>query len=282
MRAAVRLRSDDPDVSVFGPVDPLRAFGALRAAVARLVRAARADHGTLNERTQRTYGVVMTNAFLHAAVAPSRRIRPGTGDELADRAGALAGALGLPTVPYLAGADSHRFAEIHAGGSQIRSLTVTRSGVLEMLWALEQVPTAHDALAVRAVDACTQLARFARLVSGEDYGRLLATSRWRRRVHSRVDWMLGVAVSTAGSTGEPGWRDILVVGEQPDRASGHAYGFMSPYGYGTDRLRGAKRSLELAAIVTVMLEEWLRANGYLHTTDAVEATVAAAITATAI
>lgn len=266
-------------MSALGPLDPFRAFGALRAAVARLARAARADHGTLNERTQRTYGAVMTHAFLHAAVAPSRRIRPGTGDELAERAAALAGALGLPTIPYLAGADSHRFAEIDAGGSQIRSLTVTRSGVLEMLWALEQIPTADDAWAVRAVDACTQLVRFARLVSGDDYGQLLATSQWRRRVHSRVDWMLGVAVSTAGSTGERGWRDILLVGEQPDCASGHAYGLMNPYGYGTDRLRGARRSLEPPAIVPVMLEEWLRA-GYLRTPNAVEATVVAAIAAT--
>lgn len=35
-----------------------------------------------------------------------------------------------------------------------------------------------------------------------------------------------------------------------------------------------------AAIVTVMLEEWVRAAGYLRSTDAVEATVAAAIAAT--
>jgi hypothetical protein len=58
----------------------------------------------------------MTHAFLHAAVARSRRILPGTGDELAQRAAALASALGLPTVPHLAGADSHRFAEIDAPG----------------------------------------------------------------------------------------------------------------------------------------------------------------------
>src|SRR3954447_22266648 len=51
---AVRLRVDDPRVSALGPLDPFRAFGALRSAVARLARAARADHGTLNERTQRT------------------------------------------------------------------------------------------------------------------------------------------------------------------------------------------------------------------------------------
>ena len=157
---------------------------------------------------------------------------------------------------------------------------VTRSGVLELLWALEQLPTADDAWAVRAIDACTQLARFAQVVGGDDYGRLLATSRWRRRVHARVDWMLGVAVTTAGDTGTRGWRDILVVGEQPDRASGHAYGSMSPAGYGTDRLRGVKRSLAPAAIASVMLDDWLRANGYLRTTSAVEATVAAAIAAT--
>ena len=89
--------------------------------------------------------------------------------------------------------------------------------------------------------------------------------------------MLGVAVTTAGSTGTGGWRDILLPGAQPDRASGPVYGSMSPYGYGTDKLRGVKRSLEPTAIVKVMLlEEWLHANGYLRTTSAVDATVAAA------
>ena len=268
-------------MSALGPLDPFRALSALRSLIARVTRAAKADHTTLNERTQRTYGVLMSHAFLHVAVAPSRRIRPGSADKFANSAAALAGALGLPVVPLLADAGSQRFAEIDAAGSQIRSLVVTRSGVIEMLWALEQHPTADGAWAVRAVDACTQLARFAQLVGDDDYQQLLATSRWRRRVHSRVDWMLGVAVTTADSNGTRGWRDILVPGEQPDRASGHAYGFMSPYGYGTDRLRGVKRSLEPAAIVRVMLEEWLRANGYLRTTNAVKATVAAAIAATA-
>ena len=46
----------------------------------------------------------------------------------------------------------------------------------------------------------------------------------RRHLHSRVDWTLGVAVTTAGSDGARGWRDILVVGDPPDRASGPAYG----------------------------------------------------------
>ena len=221
--------------------------------------------------------MVMSHAFLHAAVAPSRRIRRGSADEFADRAAALAAALGLSAVPFLADAESHRFAEMDATGSPARSLVVTRSGVLAMLWALEQLPTPNNARAVRAIDACTQLARFARLVSGDDYGQLLATSRWRRRAHSRVDWMLGVAVTTAGSTGTRGWRDILLPGAQPDRASGHVYGSMSPHGYGTDKLRGVKRSLEPTAIVRVMLEEWLHANGYLRTTSAVDATVAAAV-----
>jgi len=52
-----------------------RALGALRSLIARLTRAAKADHITLNERTQRANGMLMSQAFLHAAVAPSRRIR---------------------------------------------------------------------------------------------------------------------------------------------------------------------------------------------------------------
>jgi hypothetical protein len=68
--------------------------------------------------------------------------------------------------------------------------------------------------------------------------------------------MLGVAVTTAGSTGTGGWRDILIPGAQPDRASGHVYGSMNPFGYGTDKLCGVKRSLEPAVIVRVMLDAW--------------------------
>ena len=267
-------------MSTLGPLDPFRALGALRSAIRRVSRAVRADHTTLNERSQRTYGMPMTHAFLHAAVAPGRRIRPRSADEFVERAAALARALGLPTVPHFADASMQRFAEIDATGSQAHSLVVTRSGVIEMLWALEQVPTSDDARAVRAVDAGVQLARFARfarVVADDDYARLLASSRSRRRVHSRVDWSLGVAAAAAGTDGTRGWRDILVVGDQPDRASGHDYGHMSTHGYGSDRLRGVKRSLDPAVIVTVLLEDWLRANGYLRTTSAVEATVAAAI-----
>lgn len=113
---------------------------------------------------------------------------------------------------------------------------MTRSGVLEMLWALQQTPTEDDAWAVHAVDACAQLARFARIAGSDDYGCLLGHSRWSHLRHSRVDWALGVTPTTASNTGQRGWRDIVVVGPQPDRASGHAFGFIPPSGYGAGKL----------------------------------------------
>ncbi len=223
----------------------------------------------------------MTHAFLHAAVAPSRRIRLDSSDHLVERAAVLAAALDLPTVPYLAGVDSQRFAEDDDTGAHARSLLVTRSGVLEMLWALQQTPTEDDAWAVHAVDACAQLARFARIVGSDDYGCLLGHSRWSHLRHSRVDWALGVTPTTASNTGQRGWRDIVVVGPQPDRASGHAFGFIPPSGYGAGKLWGVKRSLAPEQIVRLMLDEWLRANGYLRVSNAVERTVEAAIAASA-
>jgi hypothetical protein len=266
-------------VPILGPLDPFRVLSALRLGGARVVRAARADHTTLNQRSLRTYGGVMTHAFLHAAVAPSRRVRLGTTDQLVERAGALAAALGLPTVPYLADADNQRFADADDAGSHARSLLVTRSGVLELLWALEQLPTGDGAWAVRAVDACAELARFVDIVRGDDYGCLLGCSRVSRLLHSRVDWTLGVTPTTAGDAGPRGWRDIIVSGPQPDRASGHAYGFMPPGGHGARTLRGVKRTLRPEQIVHIMLEEWLRANGYLRTTGALDRTVHAVVTA---
>jgi hypothetical protein len=96
----------------------------------------------------------------------------------------------------VAAPDSQRFARINASGTPTHSLVVTRSGVLELLWALEEVPTDDDARAVRALDACTQLARFASLVGCTDYAHVLAVSRWRRARHSRVDWIVGVTTAT--------------------------------------------------------------------------------------
>lgn len=261
-------------MAILGPIDPVRAVGLARSGAARLARLAQADHLTLDQRSLRSYSGVMTHAFLHVAVAPSRRLRGGQ-DRLVDLASLLAAALGLPTVPYLADASSQRFVEEdHLGHA--RSLLVTRTGVLEMLWALEQVPCGNGAWAVRASDACAQLGRFARLVRSDDYGRLLGRSR-----HSRVDWTLGVTPTTVGDTGQRGWRDIIVIGVQPARASGHLYGFMPPNGYGSSRLRGVKRSLGPEQIMRVMLEEWLQANGYLRISDAVDRTIDEAIAAQA-
>jgi hypothetical protein len=269
----VRLKDNHSLVAVIGPIDPLRAFRALRSAGSRITQTARPDHMTLNQRSLRSYSALMSHAFLHAAVAPSRGIRGGDVDQHAGRAIALAAALGLPPTPYLADAEVQRFSEFDASGGQIRSLVVTRSGLLEMLWALEQLPTEDGSWAVRAVDACTQLARFARLVAGEDYGRILGSTPLSRRLHSRVDWALGVLPTTAGPNGMRGWRDILVVGDQPERASGQVYGFMPPTGYGADSLFGQRRSLKPKVILEVMLDEWLRANGYLYFGPAVERTV---------
>lgn len=266
---------------LIGPVDPLRAVGAVRSTGARLLRSARADHATLNERSMRSYSGVMTHAFLHAAVAPSRRIRPGDIDCFAEYASALAASLGLPSVPYLAGANQHRFAEEDDIGSQARSLLVTRSGVLEMLWALEQIPTADGAWAVQAVEAGAHLPRFVGVVRSDDYGLLLGNSRWSRRLHSRVDWSLGITPTTAGNTGQRGRRDILVAGPSPDRASGHVFGFMPPLGYGANELCGVKRSLSAEHVVEIMLEQWLHANGYLRAAQAVQRTAHEAIAASA-
>jgi hypothetical protein len=93
---------------ILGPLDPLRLLGAASSGVARLTRAAKADHTTIDQRSVRVYSGTMTHAFLHAAVAPSRRIRPATADQLGEFAARLARGLGLPGVPYLAGSDSQR------------------------------------------------------------------------------------------------------------------------------------------------------------------------------
>jgi len=264
-------------VPLLGPLDPFRALTTLRSDAARVARAVQPDHTTLNERSLRTYSGVMTHAFLHAAVAPSRRVRPCATDDLVERGAALAADLGLPPVPYLAGANSQRFIEGDDTGSEARSLFVTRSAVLEMLWALEQLPTEDGGWAVRAVDACSQLARFVALVRGDDYGRLLRGSRRMRVFDPRVDWTLGITATTAGDAGQRGWRDIIVIGPQPDRASGHVFGFMPPHGYGAQRLHNVKRKLGPDRIVRVMLEEWLRANGYIRASGAVDRTVDAAM-----
>lgn len=276
----VRETSDHALMPIFGPVDPLHLAHAFRGAGQSVTRRLRADHLTLNDRSLRSYGGVMAHAYLHAAVAPSRRIRPLDGDAMAEAAASCARFLGLPSMPAMSGAHSQRFETSDSEGASTRSLFVTRSGVLEILWALKQTPTDDASWSVSAVDACGALARFSALVQSDIYGDMLGSSRRARVLHSRVDWSLGVAPTTMSNNGSRGWRDIIVDGPQPDRATNHPYGFIPPGGYGARRLHDVKRTLATREILQTLLAEWLQANGYLRSGSAIERTVEAALTPT--
>ncbi len=163
-------------------------------------------------------------------------------------------------------------------GDDARQLVVTSSAMLELLWSLEQLPTADAAWAVRALDASVALGRFAEIVADDTYGRMLGASRASRVLHTRIDWTIGVMPTTAAENGPRGWRDILVVGQQPERATEHVYGFMPPAGYGGDELRNIRRTTNPSVVLEVVLNEWLRANGYLRFDAAVSQTVERAMT----
>jgi hypothetical protein len=107
---------------ILGPLDPFRTLSSLKSGTARIARAMRADHATLNERSMRTHSGVMTYAFLHAAAALSRRIRPGSTDDLVERAAVLASDLGLPTVPAVdACSQLARFVDIVRSDTYLRA-----------------------------------------------------------------------------------------------------------------------------------------------------------------
>jgi hypothetical protein len=164
-------------------------------------------------------------------------------------------------------------------GSHARSLTVNSSGLVEMLWALEQLPTSDGAWAINAIEPCTQLARFATLVASEDYGRLLGRSWVARRLHMRVDWALGITMTSAKDGTGRGWRDIILPDAAPERATGHEFGYMPPAGYGASRLRNVRRTQSSTTLVAILLEEWLQANGYFHINAAVAQIAETAVSA---
>lgn len=251
------------------PFDPLRLLSGARSGAARARDTLRADHMTLNQRSLRSYSSVMTHAFLHAAVAPARHLRRPDPD-FVEIGSVLAQRLDLPTVPHLASAGMHRFVVPDEVGSNARSLTVNASGLIEILWALEQLPTSDGTWAINALEPCTQLARFATLVASEDYGRLLGRSWIARRLHTRVDWTLGITLTAARQGGGRGWRDIIVPDQALERATGHEFGFMPPVGYGASRLRNVRRTESPNTVVAILLTEWLQANGYFHIDAAVE------------
>ena len=251
------------------PFDPLRLLSTARGGAARARDAIRADHMTLNQRSLRSYSSVMTHAFLHAAVAPTRRLRHPSPDFI-EIGAVLAQNLDLPTTPHLASAGMHRFVVPDEVGSHARTLTVNASGLVEMLWALEQLPTSDGAWAINALEPCTQLARFATLVASEDYGQLLGRSWVARRVHMRVDWALGITTTSAKQGTGRGWRDIILPDAVLERATGHEFGFMPSAGYGASRLWNVRRTESPSTVVTILLEEWLQANGYFRISAAVE------------
>lgn len=250
------------------PFDLLRLLSSARSGAAKARDVLRADHMTLNQRSLRLYSSLMTHAFLHAAVAPTRHLRRPNVDFI-EIGAVLAERLDLPTVPYSASAGMHRFVVPDEDGSHARSLTVNASGLVEMLWALEQLPTSDGAWAINALEPCTQLARFATLVASEGYGRLLGRSWVARRRHMRVDWALGITMTSAREGTGRGWRDIILPDAAPERATGHEFGFMPPVGYGASRLWNVRRTESPDTVVAILLEEWLQANGYFHIDEAV-------------
>jgi hypothetical protein len=276
----VRCSHNDASMPL-GPVDPLRLLSSMlqmsQSASRSVMRKLRADHTTLHERSLRSYSGVMAHAYLHAAIAPSRRIRPLNGDAMADVAALLSQSLGLPSTPAMAGPHSQRFETTDDADSPTRTLFVTSSGVLEMLWALKQTPTDDASWSISALDACAALARFTTLVQGAVYRNILGRSHWSRYLHSRVDWSLGVMPSAMRENGPRGWRDIIVVGPQPGRATNHVYGFLPAAGYGATRLHNVKCSLDTREVLRTLLAEWLQANGYLRTSPAIDRTIDAAL-----
>jgi hypothetical protein len=258
------------------PLDPIRLLASARSGLAKTRDALRSDHMTLNERSLRTYSSLMTHAFLHAAVAPARRLRRPSADFI-EVGAALAQRLDLPTVPHMASAEMHRFVASDESDTQSRTLTVRASGLVEMLWALEQLPTGDGAWAINAIEPCMQLARFASLIASDDYGRLVSRSRLGRRRHMRVDWSLGITMTSAKEGVGRGWRDIILPDTTLERATGHEFGFMPPSGYGSARLRNVKRTESPNAVVGILLEEWLQANGYFHVEAAVKRVAEAAV-----
>ncbi len=257
------------------PFDPLRLIGGARSLAAAAQRAIRADHATLNQRSVRSCSAPMTHAFLYAGVAPARRVRRPSRD-FGVLASALASRLNLPPLPHLASAQMQRFVALDQEGSYARSLEIRTSGMVELLWALVQLPTPDGAWALDASEACRQLAAFASLIGSDEYARLLGRSRLARRHGRRVDWVLAVTVTSRNDGSGRGWRDIIAPGHALARATGHEFGFMPPAPYGASRLRNVRRSESPRAIVTVLLEEWLLANGYLDVDTVVPEITAAA------
>lgn len=258
-------------MAILGPLNPLelaRSGGRLVSAAAQRVRP---DHQAIAMRTVRFSPQNMTRLYLYVVVAPSRFApRPFDDGQVRRARGFVAAAFPgvFDDIPTSAEEHTTLFTvDSEQDHYRERALYVHRTGLIELLWALDYGQT-EDALVLDSVEMACVIVRLASAVARAPYAELSRAGRGRRRF-ARVDWWFHAATAISTATGPRTWTALRFPGAEPPRAK-HDWAAAPPGGYGYEQLLNSRRSRPPEQIARTFLIEFLRANGYYEFGGAVE------------
>jgi hypothetical protein len=217
----------------------------------------------------------MTRHYLYVALAPSRSATRRADDRSVSRAREFA-RLALPGVFPDQPSYSDRDLVVFTAGDGVtgpaRRLTVHRTGLVELLWAVD-LDDDDGRLMLPIMDVLQPVLALAAAAATPEYSQLGTLARpWRRL--GKLDWWIAVTTDVPTSDGPIAWSGVLFPCDPPAR-SAHDRGQMPPGGYGADALRSLRRRKAIDRVPRVLLGELLQANGYFEADAVIEHTLAA-------
>lgn len=261
---------------VLGPVNPVELLRAARAGAKSAARRLQPDHRTITVRSVRFSPQNMVRLYLYVVVAPSRFAPRHFDDRQVARARAFA-SHAFPgvfeAVPRSAEEAMTLFAVEGDDHLRERALYVHRTGLVELLWALDYEDTGEN-LAIALEEMASVVIRMAAAIARPPYAELSRAGRGRRR-RARVDWWFHVATNISAASGSRSWTELKFSAEMPPRAR-HDWAAAPADGYGWERLRNSRRNRRPEDVARSFLAEFLTANGYYEFSEALENTIAEA------
>lgn len=160
------------------------------------------------------------------------------------------------------------------GGTQEGYVWVWPSGRVDLSWHLPVPAEVDGRVIVALLDVLRPVVALAQAVRARSY-RTVFPDGWRARIR-RLDWCVTVATSIVDATGVTrSWDDVAFPGRRPARAGSQLQAFCPPGGFGAEGLRGSKPSRPLGELISIVLDDLLKTNGYHDVGDAIADTVAA-------
>ena len=254
-----------------------------KTALAAVMRRVRPDHRTLNAHPAWALvasGVSGNRSALRVLVAcaPSRSLRPASIDPDLAIQFIHSSFPGLfPDEPTLSlPREGVKFTISPDGSPSDGFAWAWASGRVDLSAIISMEPGSDGRFVIPVLEILRPIALMAEAVSGPAYSRVYGKTR--SGLPRRFDWF--IAVSTDLVRPEDGatvpWSDLEFPGRRPKRAGASQYPFCPPAGYASSLLRNWNPRRPVSELLALLLDDFLKQNGYHAIGDAVADTVEAA------